>query len=279
MLTSEGRLSRFHYFSDNQIKIYSMGNSLIRVPPFLSSPPRFTSKNIISFYSMKKEIEPRAYHLILRRCEATEYEARSLEYASLGVQFVSAWYEEADSADPAPHVHCIVNITVAKKTIQNRLNTKLPQYNNLHVLKELLTPEYIANAQKYVCKDWNPLITDDDTLAPYLSLRGVYNFETNMRMAVAIQPAGVAKQSHKENFNATICKDFELFYNQKDKKVTDLMIIDFLLDTYKCFQKDLDSCIIKRKFFMIKNMFRPNKDKWDLKKIVMMDLERSINPH
>ena len=228
---------------------------------------------------MKKEIIPVAYHLIFRRCEATEYEARSLEYASLGVQFSSSWYEEADKDDPYPHVHSIIYLQISKKTLQARLNSKLPQYNNLHVLKELSTPEYIANAQKYVCKDWNPLITDDDTLAPYLPLRGVYNFEKNMRMAVAIQPnAASVKQSHKETFNVTICKDFELYWNQHGKKVTDSMIVDFLLDTYKCFTKDIDSCILKRKFFMIKNMFRI-KDKYDLKKIVMMDLERCSNPH
>ena len=217
-----------------------------------------------------------AYHLIFRRCEATEYEARALAYASQGVQFSSSWYEEADKDDPYPHVHSIMYLEISKKTLQARLNKNLPQYNNLHVVKELLTPEYLANALKYVCKDWNPLITDDDTLAPYLSLRGVYNFEKNMKMTVAAEAK--RPDSHKESFNVTICKDFELFYNQKDKKVTDTMIIDFLLDTYRCFQKDLDSCIIKRKFFMIKNMFKI-KDKYDLKKIIMMDLERCVNPH
>jgi len=221
--------------------------------------------------------EPVPYHLIFRRCEGTEYEARALDYASQGVKFSSSWYEEADKDDPYPHVHSIVYLEISKKTLQTRLNKNLPQYNNLHVLKELLTPEYLANAQKYVCKDWNPLITDDDTLALYIPLRGIYNFERNMRMteAAAVQQR---KDSHKESFNVTICKDFELFFNQKDKKVTDSMIVDFLLDTYKCFTKDLDSCIIKRKFFMIKNMFRI-KDKYDLKKIIMMDLERCVNPH
>lgn len=223
--------------------------------------------------------EPTAYHLIFRRCEATEYEARALDYTSLGVKFSSSWYEEADKDDPYPHVHSIVYLEISKKTLQSRLNKNLPQYNNLHVLKELLTPEYLANAQKYVCKDWNPLITDDTTLAPYIPLRGVHNFEKNMKLSLAATAAIKPTVSHKESFNATICRDFELYFNQHDKKVNDHMIIDFLLDTYRCFQKDLDSCIIKRKFFMIKNMFRPNKDKWDIKKIIMMDLERSVSLH
>lgn len=217
-----------------------------------------------------------AYHLIFRRCEVADYEARKKDYQTHGVEFESSWYEEADKDDPYPHVHSLVYLEISKKTLQARLNKHLPQYNNLHVLKELSTPEYLENAIKYVCKDWNPLITDDDILNKYLPLKGIYNFEKNMKMQQAAENLAKLKTpSHKESFNTTICKDFELFFNTKQQKVTDPEIVRWLLDEYRCFQKDLDSIIIKRKFWMLKNMFRI-KDKYSLEKLILKDLERDF---
>jgi len=223
---------------------------------------------------MKDKIKS-PYHLIFRRCEVADYEERKKQYETHGVEFESSWYEEADKDDPYPHVHSLVYLEISKKTLQSRLNKNLPQYNNLHVIKELETPEYLENVTKYVCKDWNPLITDDDVLNKYLPLKGIYNFEKNMKMQKVAEDKSSRKESHKETFNATICKDFELFFNKKEQKVSDVEIIRFLLDEYRCFQKDLDSIIIKRKFWMLKNMFRI-KGKYDLEKLVMKDLERDF---
>lgn len=221
---------------------------------------------------MKKEKSP--CHLIFRRCERDQYDERKKQYEQCGVEFASSWYEEADNDDPYPHVHSIVYLEISKKTLQTRLNKHLPQYNNLHVCKELLTPEYLANACDYVCKDWMPLYPEEPDATIYK--RGAYNFNKNMKVQAKLNRGEKASStSHKETFNQTICKSFELWFRQKDSKVSDREIVIWLCETYKLHMKDLDSIIIRRKFWMLKNQFNV-KSSMNLVDLVMRDLGKDF---
>lgn len=222
---------------------------------------------------MKKEKSP--CHLIFRRCERDQYEERKKEYETCGVEFASSWYEEADNDDPYPHVHSIVYLEISKKTLQTRLNKHLPQYNNLHVCKELTTPEYLSNAYDYVCKDWMPLYPEEPDTTLYK--RGVYNFNKNMRVQARLERGErVAKTSHKESFNQTICKRFELWFRENGMKVTDKQIVDWICLEFSFHMKDIDSLIVRRKFWMVKNQFKV-KSAMNLSDIVMRDLERDCS--
>lgn len=205
-------------------------------------------------------------HLIFRRCEPEQFDDRRKDYEAVGLSFESAWFEGADSSDKYPHVHCIVYSQWAKKTLQDRLAKQFPQYSSQHVFKDVESSEYEGNVLDYVCKEWNPLITNENILAKYEIHRGCYAFKKNMKMLKKVD-------TKKGTLNERICANFEKYYKEKGGKVTDDNIIDWLQSEYKFLVKDLDSLIIRRKFWMLKNCFEI-KDKYSLKKIIIRDLER-----
>lgn len=205
-------------------------------------------------------------HLIFRRCDPEQFDDRKKDYEKCGVEFESAWFEGSDSADKYPHVHCIVYTQWAKKTLQDRLAKQFPQYSSQHVFKDVDSSEYEGNVLQYVCKEWNPLITDDNILAKYEIHKGCWAFKRNMNL--------LKKTNDKKRpLNDTIYEDFEKYYTEKGGHVKDNEIVDWLLKKYAFLRKDIDSSIVIKKFFMIKNCFEI-KDKYDLKKLVMRDLDQ-----
>lgn len=227
------------------------------------------------------------WHLIFRRCEPDQYPERKTHYESVGIEFESSWAEGADSKDNYPHVHNVVYSTFAKKTLQDRLSKRFPQYSSLHVFKDVDTPEYQGNLFPYVCKEWNPLITTEEVLQQYEPFKGVYNFNLAMRHQ-AKPDVTVAKN---KSFNQVIVDDFEVevkrlkdahekrqySYKPSQKtewtidQINDKYVVEWLIKKYKVFRKDLDHTILMRKFWVIKTAYDMKKG-LDLSEIVMTRL-------
>lgn len=206
-------------------------------------------------------------HLIFRRCEPEQFDSRRKDYETVGIEFESAWYEGSDSADKYPHAHCIVYTQWAKKTLQDRLAKQFPQYSSQHVFKDVDSSEYEGNVLQYVCKEWNPLITDADILAKYEIHKGCWAFKRNMNLLKKTE-------SKKVSFNETILTDFKKYYDEKGGHVKDVEIFPWLEKQYRCFRKDLDHNVLIKKFWLIKNCFEI-KDKYRLTQLCIRTLNIS----
>lgn len=211
------------------------------------------------------------WHLIFRRCEPHQFQERKSHYESVGIEFESAWAEGADKKDNYPHVHNVVYSTFAKKTLQDRLAKRFPQYSSLHVFKDVDTPEYEGNLFPYVCKDWNPLITTEEVLQQYEPFKGVYNFNKAMKL----QSKTEATLPKSKPFNEVIVEDFGIELKRlkeaheerqrqykpsqktefKANQITDKYIVQWLIKKYKVFKKDLDHTILMRKFWVLKTAY------------------------
>jgi len=120
-----------------------------------------------------------------------------------------------------------------------------------------------------------PLYPEEPDITRYK--KGVHNFNKNMKVEAKLKRGEkVATTSHKESFNQTVCKRFELWFRQNELKVTDKQIVDWICEEFSFHVKDIDSLIVRRKFWMIKNQFKV-KSAMNLSDVVMRDLERDCS--